>query len=89
MFVNIWRIATVDKQLSPCYTKEDNVMKKQFKSLTIKRGILYRKLHENEEEIEQLVIPECYRGLVLRGLHNDVGHPGRDRTDRLLRERFY
>ena len=29
------------------------------------------------------------RGLVQRGLHNDVGHPGRDRTDRLLRERFY
>ena len=57
--------------------KEDNVMKKQFKNLTIKRGILYRKLHANDEEIEQLVLPECYRGLVLRGLHNDVGHPGR------------
>ena len=64
-------------------------MKKHFKNVVMKRGILFRKLMENEEEIEQLVLPTGYRNEVLKGLHNDVGHPGAERTMRLLRERFF
>ena len=25
----------------------------------------------------------------MKGLHNDIGHPGRERTTKLVRERFY
>ena len=35
------------------------------------------------------MVPPCYREEILRGLHNDVGHPGQERTMRLIRDRFY
>lgn len=76
-------------------------MKKQFKNFKIKRGILFRTIRENDNileqlviprendnDIEQLVIPECYREEILCGLHNEVG-PGQERTMRLMRERYY
>ena len=37
----------------------------------------------------QLVLPSAYVCDALNGLHNDIGHPGRDRTVSLLRDRFY
>ena len=67
----------------------DLTMKKQFSHLFVQRGVLYRKVCETEEETHQLVLPECYKEEVLRGLHDHVGHPGVERTVRLLRERFY
>lgn len=35
------------------------------------------------------MLPETHREEVLRGLHNDVGHPGIELTVRLLREHFF
>jgi hypothetical protein len=85
-----WRIATIDKTLPQFNTLPgDIIMKKNFENFIIKRGILYRNLHENEEIIEQLVIPNCYKREILEGFHDDCGHPGRDRTLRLLRERYF
>ena len=55
----------------------------------MKRGLLFRVVKEQEEEIEQLVIPMNSRKEILKGLHNNVGHPGKERTMRLLRERYY
>ena len=37
----------------------------------------------------QLVLPSAYVGDALNGLHNDIGHPGRDRNLSLLRDRCY
>ena len=85
-----WRRAVIDKIIPKMYMmKDDLTMKKQFKNLKMKRGILYRTVKEEEIEIEQLVLPECYRKEVLKGLHNDVGHPGQERTIRLMRDRYY
>ena len=53
------------------------------------RGVLYRHVVLDGTERKQLVLPAEYIKLVLNSLHNDVGHPGRDRTLALLRERFY
>ena len=55
----------------------------------MKRGVLYRKIKDEEQETDQLVLPTKYKEEVLRGLHNDVGYPGRERTLKLARERFY
>ena len=46
----------------------------------MRRGVLYKTLKEDDQEKQQLVLPEVYRREVLQGLHNDVGHPGRERT---------
>ena len=64
-------------------------MSKTFHNLKIIRGILYRKIKDGNNTIQQLLLPEAYRRTVLRGIHNDVGRPGRDRTLSLIRERFY
>ena len=85
-----WRRAVIDNKIPQEYMRGDDLtMKKQFKKFKMKRGILFRQIKEEDRVIEQLVIPECYREEVLKGLHNDVGHPGQERTTRLMRERFY
>ena len=54
------------------------------------RGILYREVNDDDNiTLQQLVLPKVYHKTVLQGLHNDVGHPGQDRTLSLVRERFY
>ena len=70
-------------------SREDKIMKKVFHSLKMIRGILYREMKDGDNTIQQLVLPKIYQKIVLQGLHNDVGHPGRDRTLSLVRERFY
>ena len=70
-------------------TGPDLTMKGQFSNFKIKRGILYRVIKENEEEVEHLVVPKCYQNEILKSLHDDFGHPGQERTTKLVRERFY
>lgn len=86
-----WRRAVIDKYLpdkNQCWTREDMFMRKNFHSLKMVRGILYREV-KGETIVNQLVLPQCYRKMVLKGLHSDIGHPGRDRTLSLLRERYF
>ena len=62
---------------------------REFDHFIMKRGILYRKYNSDIGEKFQLVLPQQYHEEVLRGLHDDVGHLGRDKTLGLVRERFY
>ena len=64
-------------------------MRRQFSHLMLKSGVLYRSMQLEDDIVEHLIIPESCRIEVLRGLHNDMGHPGRDRMLRLMRERYY
>lgn len=64
-------------------------MRKIFHSLKMIRSILYRETKDGENTINQQVLPKVYHSTVLQGLHNDVGHPGRDRTLSLIKERLY
>ena len=85
-----WRKAVIDKRLPKnIWSNDDLTMRKQFKNFKMKRGLLFRVVREQEEEIEQLVIPLNSREEILKGLHNNVGHPGKERTMRLMRERYY
>lgn len=90
--IDRWRIAVIDKKMPKrVLVREDLSMKKQFKNLTVKRGVLYRNHNDpvSGVTITQLVIPKCYRNEIMTSLHNQVGHPGQDRTNKLIRERFY
>ena len=69
--------------------KEEKLLMKERQRLFLKRGVLYRKREENEQEIHQLVLPAQNRVEALNGLHNDIGHPGVDRTLSLVRQRFF
>ena len=84
----------VDKQLKPtkCELSAHPELKpyiRVFDSLALKNGVLYRRLKEEDDECWQLVLPEAYRCQALEGLHDRMGHLGRDRTLHLARQRFY
>ena len=64
-------------------------MSRTYDKLKIQRGILYREVTIDEETRLQLVLPSRYIRQVLSSLHDDVGHPERDRTLSLLKDRFY
>ena len=70
------RRAVID-QMIPTKTlmKEDMQLKKKFKNLFMKRGVLFRNVLKEDEVIKQLVIPGACRKEVLMGLHDNVGHP--------------
>lgn len=86
-----WVRATIDKRFPRDYSfsKEDQIMRKSFQYLKMIRGVLYREVKDDNNTIQQLVLPKVYHRTVMQGLHNDVGHPGRDRTLSLIRERFF
>ena len=62
---------------------------REWKKLTMVDGVLYRNTTLNDEQVRQLVLPLHFRSVVLKHLHDDVGHQGRDRTLSLVRARFY
>ena len=45
--------------------------------------------NDGDETMKQLVLPTTYVKTVLHSLHNEMGHPGRDGTNSIVRERFY
>ena len=51
--------------------------------------MLYRDAIIDGQVRPQLVLPSKFVSEVLDGIHNRCGHPGRDRTISLLRDRFY
>jgi hypothetical protein len=58
---------------------------RQFNHLKLIEGVLHRVTTVDEEEKCQLEhVP-----IVLEAMHNDMGHPGRDRTTSLVQDRFY
>ena len=62
---------------------------REFSHLVLRDGVIYRKSQANVQVRYQLVLPSEYWEVALKGLHDDVGHPGKDRTLWLLQERFY
>ena len=91
-FVGFWVRAVRDKKVplrSNFHTREDFTMLRQFESLKLVRGVLYRQVQTEDGMKNQLVLPACFIEEVLIGLHTDMGHPSKDRTLSLLRDRFF
>lgn len=69
---------------------EQSPLLRQFEHLKLTGNILYRVIRDrNGNEIRQLVLPSSHVTTVLKTLHDEMGHPGRDRTTSLIRDRFY
>lgn len=62
---------------------------RNFSKLHLVKNVLYREATISEKEINQLVIPRKYKDKVLTELHDKFGHPGRERTASLIKDRFY
>ena len=60
-------------------------------SLVLKNGLAYRRRKDETRNLVffQFLVPHGSRGQAIKGCHEDVGHPGRDRTRALLKERFH
>ena len=53
-------------------------------------GVLYRHITTPDGiRREQLLLPSCLKDKILRGLHDEAGHQGVERTEALVRERCY
>lgn len=88
---DIRRIAEYVKEKSKPSKKElgPNPLMRQFNHLKLIEGVLHRVTTVDEEEKCQLVLPLEHVPIVLEAMHNDMGHPGRDRTTSLVKDRFY
>lgn len=57
----------------------------EWNKLRLDQGILYRQTGQHR----QLVLPDSLKSLVLKHLHDDMGHVGADKVTHLARQRFY
>ena len=62
---------------------------KEWDRLVIRDDVLMRRHLTDGNKRFELVSPAEFRLQALKGLHDDVGHPGRDHTIDLVRSRFY
>ncbi|KAL0153279.1 hypothetical protein M9458_051454, partial [Cirrhinus mrigala] len=64
---------------------------RQWGKLTTRLGIVYRvsKHPVTKQKACQYVVPESLRMAVLKGIHDDAGHQGQQRSLGLARQRFY
>ena len=58
---------------------------KQREKLIVQRVVLCRKIVESGQDQYQAVLPVSLQASVLKALHNDVDHHGKDQTIKLLR----
>jgi hypothetical protein len=69
--------------------KEDTILKRQFSHLHFINDVLHRQVTNNDKVQQQIALPPAHVNTVLEAMHNDMGHPGKDRTLSLLKDRFH
>ena len=62
---------------------------REWQKFSLVDNVLYRNTVIDGEQTQQLVLPNSFKDIVLKHLHDDVGHQGRDRTLSLVRSRFF
>lgn len=65
------------------------LMRREWKCLEMRSGLLYRAQQCNGQTVYQLVLPAALRPTVFKLLHDEMGHKGWERTHDLMRSRFY
>jgi transposase InsO family protein len=90
-FLKLWRVGKKPNgKERKDLTIGTRVLLQQWKRLKLKDGVLYRTIIDpQEQEVQQLVLPEILKERVIRSLHNDMGHQGLERTILLARSRCY
>ena len=61
----------------------------QFDRLSLIWGVLHHHTFQDDNEIQQLILPQCLRNQVLKSLHDDNGHQGLQRAIDLLQSKVY
>ena len=62
---------------------------REWKQLEASDGVLYRKVQEHGEDVQQVLLPEALRSKVLEAVHDHVGHPASEKTLALARVRCF
>ena len=62
---------------------------RNFDKLVIINNVLYRQTIIEQKKKYQVVLPSKFIPTILRSLHDDMGHPGKDKLTSLIRDRFY
>jgi transposase InsO family protein len=57
--------------------------------LQVRNGVLVRVIHDNGQEVVQMVLPDTLKHRILHAFHNAAGHQGIERTQALIKERCY
>lgn len=70
-------------------SETEAILHQNFKKLELEDNLLVRVTQRDGVVQKQYVVPCAYSQLILQYLHNNMGHPGRDKTIALVRERFY
>ncbi|XP_061167203.1 uncharacterized protein LOC133176048 [Saccostrea echinata] len=70
-------------------TEEVKKYLRERKSFEIRKGVLFRNTQMDGMNIRQLVLPKSMIGTIFKGLHEDIGHQGREKTSWLVKKRFY
>ena len=71
------------------YPQHHSQLYRNFDKLRIRNGVLMRETTVDDTKKLQIVLPYSCMNMVLHRLHTDMGHPGRDKTISLVRDRFY
>ena len=71
-------------------SKQAVALRKEFRRLQMRNGILYRRVRlGGREEVDQVLLPRNLRAEALASTHDEMGHQGMERTAHLLRSRCY
>ncbi|KAK3103801.1 hypothetical protein FSP39_021997 [Pinctada imbricata] len=70
-------------------TPESTLFRKNFSKFRIVDNVLYREVVIDEGNLQQLVVPPSLIDTVFTFVHDNMGHPGRDKTSSLIKDRFY
>nr|XP_055049769.1 uncharacterized protein LOC129435994 [Misgurnus anguillicaudatus] len=62
---------------------------REWNRLKLIEGVLYRERTDQGVTHYQLTLPVALRGMVLKSLHDDMGHMSMERTIDLIRNRFF
>ena len=61
----------------------------QYDQLSLIRGVLHHRTFQGDDEIQQIILPQCFCNQVLKSLHDDNGHQGLQHVTDLLHSRVY
>ena len=62
---------------------------REWKRLVIEHNVLYRTTSLDGQSVKQMALPSSFKQQALKGVHDDVGHPGKEKSLWLARQRFY
>ncbi|KAK3086720.1 hypothetical protein FSP39_022469 [Pinctada imbricata] len=92
--ISFWRNCVTDKfkplkQNLPYEQRSQHLLLfRNFDRLSIKNGLLVRENSNDNSSGPQVILPYSCRDIAMKYAHDNIGHPGRDKTFHLIHDRF-